>query len=78
VGVFEPLCRDDTNLGQMPAKRADQLVALRHQHFAHLRCMSISWFSGVRMAIKRIEGLVTASQIPAAPGMSMPHRRIIK
>jgi hypothetical protein len=34
AGVFEPLCRDDPNLGQMPSKRVDQLCALRHQQFA--------------------------------------------
>ncbi len=34
AGVFGPLRRDDPNLGQMPAKRVDQLRALRHQHFA--------------------------------------------
>jgi hypothetical protein len=36
AGVFKPLRRDDPHLGQMAAKRVDQLRALRHQHFARL------------------------------------------
>jgi hypothetical protein len=36
AGIFKPLRRDDPHLGQMPAKRVDQLGALRHQHFARL------------------------------------------
>src|ERR1700720_2597953 len=32
--------------------------------------MSAAWFSSVRTPVKRIEGLVTASQIPAASAAS--------
>jgi len=46
------------------------LRALRHQHFAQLVMHERRLVLGVRTPTKRIEGLVTASQIPAASAAS--------